>query len=442
MIAKAWEFDLRSNTYRFHLHEGVRFHDRSELTANDVKYTFDIMIAGMPDNHQQLGTGSIKVVAPYTLDITPEQSNRQLVEQLVHPVWGIYREDSDPLEPNGCGPYRFSEYVRGEHLAVERFDHYWNHARTGAARHIDFLFTTDTASRINAIVAGDIDLAMDIGGSQVNDLEDVPEVKVVRSTVGAYNALTFNIAGLTPYDLGKDPSIREAVALGINREVVRDVGWGGNTEDGRTWIPRPALGKHSSRVRGVTFDPERARQLLDRAGWTSSSSGDIRTRRGRRLTLLHVLGGAGDSDPRDSRAAARVISEQLLRIGIETRLDDEPSEVIGTGHYDLYQGVANQNEAYPGRLPDIIHYSKKPGSQFRAPGGKTDDAIERCRASSDREEAQKYAAEAAHQLVDVEHVIVPLAGIYRIWALRNDLAGFVPHPSRTNQRWEGVHRTG
>ncbi len=118
------------------------------------------------------------------------------------------------------------------------------------------------------------------------------------------------------------------------------------------------------------------------------------------------------------------------------------SSSLAEGRYDIYQGVANQNEAYVGRLPDIIYSSRGgPGNRFRAPGGATDEAIERCRSAPTLDEARKYAAEAAHQLVDVDRVVIPLVNLYRIWAIKPTVTGFVPHPSLTNQRWERVYRT-
>ena len=73
-----------------------------------------------------------------------------------------------------------------------------------------------------------------------------------------------------------------------------------------------------------------------------------------------------------------------------------------------------------------------------SPGGETDAAIERCRAADDIEAARRYAAEAMHELVDVEHIIVPIAGLYRIFVASERVHNLVAHPSNTNQRWDTV----
>lgn len=439
MLAESWDYDARAGRYRFNLRRDVEFHDYRAFSAADVQYTFGILIRAMPHNHQQLGPESVRVVGEHVVEITPVQENRWLVEQLVHPVWGINRAGSDPARPVGTGPYRFVDYTKSDCLTVTRFDAHWNRARAARADGITFVFAADSASRVDGLLSGAFDLIIDVPRERVEELEGVDGLRVVRSEVGAYNALSFNIAGDPPNDLGAEPTIREAVGSAIDRRaLLRDV-WAGNAEESTTWIPPAVLGRHASVVQAPLYDPAVASQLLDEAGWEHGSDG-IRHRGGRRLTLSHVLGDPGDSDARDSVPAARFIQRALGHVGIETSISVARPGQLAAGTYDIYQGVANQNEAYAARLPDIIHYShRESGNRYRAPGGLTDRAIEQARVAPTSDDSRRWAAEAAHQLVDVERVIIPLIGVYRLWAMRTGVAGFTPHPSLTNQRWEGVH---
>ncbi len=112
-----------------------------------------------------------------------------------------------------------------------------------------------------------------------------------------------------------------------------------------------------------------------------------------------------------------------------------------SGQFDLMHLTGNQNEPYPCFLPDWQYYSKSsaPSNRWVAPGGGTDTAIEACRAAVDIGEARLRAAQVIHELVDVERVVIPLAGLRRIWAASAMVRGFDAHPSDTNQRWERVH---
>lgn len=439
MLAESWDYETQSGRYQFHLRRDVVFHDQRSFSAEDVEYTFGILIRAMPHNHQQLGPESVRAVGEHVVEITPVQENRWLVEQLVHPVWGINRAGSDPARPVGTGPFRFGDYTKDDCLTVTRFDGHWDRARAARADGITFAFTADSASRVEGLLTGDFDLIIDVPRERLAELEGVGRLRVARSEVGAYNALCFNIAGDPPNDLGADPTIREAVGYAIDRgALLRDV-WAGNAEESTTWIPPAVLGRHASVVQAPLYDPSVASRLLDEAGWHLGSDG-IRYRSGRRLTLSHVLGDPGDSDARDSVPAARFIQRALGHVGVETSIGLARPGQLATGTWDIYQGVANQNEAYAARLPDIIHYSHgESGNRYRAPGGLTDRAIEQARGAPTTDESRRWAAEAARQLIDVERVIIPLIGVYRLWAMRAGIAGFTPHPSLTNQRWEGVH---
>ena len=150
-LAERWTYASESNTYRFELRKGVLFHDGAEFTADDVKYTFDLVVKAYPDNYQALGPGSIRVRDRYLVEMTPTKSNHRLVEQLAHPVWGINRVSSDPMKPIGTGPFRFIEYLRHDRFVVERFPDHWNvNARAHAAR-VVFHFIPDPQARALAL---------------------------------------------------------------------------------------------------------------------------------------------------------------------------------------------------------------------------------------------------------------------------------------------------
>lgn len=446
LLAERWEYNEPTNTYRFFLRRGVKFHDGAELTSEDVKYTFGLINKATPTNYQQIGPDSVKVVDPYTFDFTPLIKNLRSIEQLVHPHFGINRTGSydNPTSPVGSGPYRFVEYVKNDRFVVERFEGYWNPERAAKAKRITFKFVPDAQTRILALRAGDLDLIMDVPRDAAGELEATPGLQVIRSNVGAYNALNFNIAGIPPYDLGKDPVIREAISIAIDRKAVLNRVWAGNAEESNTWIPPTVLGPEAGRIKGPIYDPRRAAQLLDQAGWVPGGDG-IRVKDGRRLALVHMITGPGDSDPRDSVAAAEFIQDQLKRVGVEIKIE-LPELAAGSarqtrGEYDIAHAIGNQNEGNPCFLPDLSYYSKAGGAaRFRGPGGKVDEAIEGCRVAATIADARRFSAEAIHQLVDVERVLIPLIGLYRIWGMKGDLAGFTPHPSLNNQRLEGVYR--
>lgn len=440
MLAERWSYDEGANTYRFVLRQGVRFHDGHELTADDVKFTFDLIAAADPTNYQQLGTSSVRVVDRYTVAITPERPNKRLPEQIAHPIWGINRRGTEVRRPIGTGPFRFVEYAKHDRLVLARHDDYWRVDRRARVPAVEFRFVADAHARYLALRAGQLDLVADAPPEVLTRVEDDPAFRVVRSAVGASNALTINLRGPEPYDLGRHAGVRAALASAVDRAAVVERVWHGAADESVTWLSPAVFGAYRAIVQGVPFDPERADRRLQDEGWVRGPDG-IRQRAGRRLSLVLVV-----SFPAEEHLnAPELLQQQLRAVGVELRIELAADPGIfasrrRAGTFDLIQTIVNQNDAYPCFLPDLLHYgpSSRPAAKFVSPGGATDRAIERCRAADSTAEARRYAAEAIHALVDEAHVVVPIAGLYRVFVTTDRVSGLVAHPSNTNQRWETV----
>ena len=438
-LAERWTFAPESNTYRFELRQGVRFHDGTDFTADDVKYTFDLIIKANPDNYQTLGPSSVQVRDRYVVEMTPTTTNRRLVEQLAHPVWGINRVNSDPMKPVGTGPFRFVEYRRHDRMVVERFADYWNADARAHAQRLVFHFVPDPEARALALRAGQLDLVADVSPSLADELEHAG-LRVMRSEVGACDAISVNIHGGAPYSIGSDPAVRTAIGLALDRKAIVAAAWRNAADASHTWIPPRVLGAHESDVVGPVWDVRRATATLEAAGWQTAADG-VRRKGDQRLSLVLLVA----FPTTEHLHSPELIQDQLKRVGIETRIELMPDAAVSgarrrKGQFDLLQATTNQNEGYPCFLPDLIYYSKSEAASNRwvAPGGAVDLAIEGCRSAPDIETARADAAAAIHALVDVDHVVVPLAGIRRVWVARSAVTNFVPHPSDTNQRWDGV----
>lgn len=438
-LAARWTFDPASNTYRFELRQGVRFHDGAELTAEDVKYTFDLIIKAYPDNYQALGPGSVRVRGRYLVEMTPTTTNHRLVEQLAHPVWGINRVNSDPMTPIGTGPFRFVEYQRHDRFVVERFAEHWRADARAQTPRLAFHFVPDAQARALALRAGQLDLVADVPPALADDL-DHAGLRVIRSDVGACDALSVNIHGRPPYTIGGDPEVRTAIGLALDRQAIVAAAWRQSAEPSHTWIPPRVLGAHAADVVAPASNPERAAAVLEAAGWHTAADG-VRRKGGQRLSLLLLVA----FPTAEHQRSPELIQDALKRVGIETRIEMMPDAAVSgarrrNGQFDLLQATTNQNEGYPCFLPDLIYYSKSGAASNRwvAPGEAVDRAIDACRSAPDADAARADAAAAIHQLVDIDRVVVPVAGVRRVWAASPAVTGFVPHPSDTNQRWDRV----
>lgn len=449
MLAERWEL-REPNTWRFFLREGVTFHDGQPLDAQAVKTGLFDRVAQRPNGSTiKAAPDSAVVVDQYTIDFTPAVPNVRVPQQLVHPSFGVHAPGSDPgRAPVGTGPFTFVEYLQGEQIVVARNEEYWG--QIAQAARITFRFYPDGNARRLALEAGDIDLAYLIAGPDVAGLES-RGFPVVSSPVGAYDALYANVHGTAPgYDLLQDIAVRQAVAHGIDRALLVEGLLDGQASTDQTLVPPGALGPAASTITGFTYDPDRSRALLDAAGWVPGPDG-IREKDGRPLTLTLV---SGFPAAEILRPIPTFIQSQLQLVGIEVRVVERPDSssyqaLITSGEGDLYLEQGNQNDANVGFLPTLLFYngattggSSAPYQTLFAPGPRFDELLMPSFTEPDLARAQQMVAAAMHEAIDVQAVILPLAGVFRTYGMSAQVQGFQPHSSFLSVRWEAVGLTG
>lgn len=434
MLATRWEL-LPPNRWRFHLRTGVRFHDGTPFTAEAVRWTMERM-AHMRPGAAGIAPGSTQVVDDSTVDITPVFANQRLPEQLVHPNYSIMESGSDPTtRPTGTGPFHFVNYRPAEHITVARFDAYWG--TRALLDTIRFQFVPDPATRVLSLRAGATDLVAEFP-------RETRDSRIVRSPLSGYEALYASRHGRAPFDLGTERAVRRAIAMSIDRtRIARDV-WAGASDPAPTVVPSGALGTSASLVHGIAFNPSGARALLDSVGWRSGADG-IRIRAGRRLALVLIV---GFPNPQIHRPLPELVQGALREVGIGVRILQVPDDAawqarVSAGAGDLWMEAGGQNDANPCFLAQLLFYS---GPRLRpsgyahlfAPGAALDHAVDACRAATSRDEVERSAAEAEHELVDEEAIVIPLAATRRLWGVGERVRGFVPHPSSLSQRWDRI----
>lgn len=442
-LAERYEFRA-PNTWRFFIRKNVRFHDGQPLNAEAVK-------VGLFDRLSSEGGGTIKagpesavVVDEFTVDFTPTVPNVRVPEQIVHPGSnGVFAPGSNPAEkPIGTGPFRFVEYIPKERIVVDRNNDYWG-PKAGVAK-IVFRFFPDSNARLLALEAGDLDAIYLVPYQDAGGLED-KGFKVVDSTVGTYEAMYLNFKGEPPFDILKDINVRKAIANGINRDsLVNDVLDGRATKD-QTFIPPQTLGLHARTVKGFSYKPAEAKELLDKAGWQAGPDG-IRVKDGRRLKLTLV---SGFPSAEVHRPIPTFLQSEFRNLGIDLEIVERPDsasfyDLMKEKKGDLWLEQGNQNDGNPGFLPVLLFYTG-PGSSgsgniqgISGPGGKFDEILSGALTEVDMDKTRDIVAQAIHELVDEQVAVVPLAGIFRIYGMREEVSGFVPHPSFANLTWSEV----
>ncbi len=443
-LAEAWEF-VEPGTWRIVLRQGVTFHDGTPFNADAVKYTMD-RIASNGGGVMSIGEESTVIIDDYTVEITPTVVNMRMMEQIGHPNNSILPPGLNPAESrNGTGPFREVEYVAADHYTVEANADYWG--EVGAAvSGINFQFYPDPTARLLALQAGDVDLIVDVPRQSADQVE-AAGATLISGPVGAYEAIYFQINGAEPYDLGQDVAVREAVSIAIDRQQVIDSAWQGNAEPGTTMIPPAILGDSASIVAAPEYDPERARQLLEGAGWVEGEGG-VRAKDGRTLSLT-IINGYGIAA--DHGSVPELIQAQLADIGIELEIIQTPDTAtyeqrLNVGEGDLWLEAGSQNDGNPAFLPELLFSTPEEGGDPEAtaygrafaPGEPFDTEITRSREATDIAEVQEAAAQAMNIVINEERIVIPLCGFYRLVGHSDAVASFDLHASGVNQLWTSL----
>jgi peptide/nickel transport system substrate-binding protein len=321
-LAERWETP-DPLTYIFHLRHGVRFHNGATLTSRDVKWTLDSLIQGKvvsaksstykyiervdtPDDH----TVVLRLSAPYTsllwnlsdgaLGIVPYGSGAELAHA-----------------PNGTGPFKFVSEEQDSELIIERNDEYWG--EKPHVKRVRFAVVPDITTRALELRKGSADIELNaITPDMIVALRQDPnlQVSITPGTVLMY--LAFNLRD----PILKDVRVRQAIAYAIDRPAMIHYLWRDAASPANSILPEQHWA-YDPNVRKYEHDPERAKKILDDAGFRAVNG-----------VRFHLT--IKTSTEEMTRLLAAVLQQQLRQVGIA--LDIRTFE-FATFYSDVVKGA-------------------------------------------------------------------------------------------------------
>lgn len=291
-LADYWEFGADGLTYTFHLRKNVKWHDGQPFTADDVQFSFDSMANPKLNNSYRESildeTESWKKVDDYTFEIKAKRKTVTFLWDvpgvvLVMPkhIWESVPLDKwqnddgstgkDPKKVVGTGPFKLKEWVVGDHVTVVRNDQYY-----GDIPNIDsFIYhvVPDAATQVQALKTGEADIADAIPFAQVDDIKNTPGLDVNAFPTYTFWFYLYNLdPSVTP--LFQDKQVRQALFWALDREsLVKNITFG-FAEVAQGTQPKVSIAYAPDKITThYTYDPDKAKQLLDAAGWKVGSGG-------------------------------------------------------------------------------------------------------------------------------------------------------------------------
>jgi peptide/nickel transport system substrate-binding protein len=415
-LASSWEISSDASAYTFHLRQDVKFHDGTAFDANAVKVTFDHIV---DPNTKSKGAASAlgpyketQVVDSHTVKVVFNAPNAAFINEvagfsIISPA-ALQKYGADfAKNPVGTGPFKFKEYVVGQHVTVERNpDYNWGPApiRTGPPllSEITFRILSDPGARFNALQTGEVHLAPNLNPQDVASVKTSSQYRVyqVASTGMPWNIMIN--AQRPPTD---DVNVRRALLYATDQQaIIRTLYFGLHTAADEIFTPITP-GYDPSRKNQYSHDPTKAGQLLDQAGWTKGANG-MRQKNGQPLKLSFInISGFGFDD------ISQLMQSQFRDVGIQVDISDQSFPAVG----DAYnRGDHN--------LADFFYYDVDPyfvraifGSDQIAHGfnwehysnPQLDALVDRANGTSDAAARTKLYQQANSMIMDAA-VIIPI----------------------------------
>jgi peptide/nickel transport system substrate-binding protein len=396
-LADGWETP-NALTYVFHLRPDVKFHDGRTLTSADVKFTFDSILTGAVKTAKR---GAFRMVTSIeapdraTVVFHLREPYASFLWNLTRPGVGIVPRGSGQemaQHPNGTGPFRFVSIKADEEIVLERNRDYFSDAGgVGTIERVRFRIVPDAIVRALELRKGSADAEINsltpdmvatLGKESGIQAEDQP------GTPLAYVAFNFEDPVLAHRE------VRQALAYATDRGTIIRYLLREQARAASSLLP-PNHWAFEPNVRQYDFDPARAEQLLDAAGF----------RRGADGVRIHLT--LKTSTDQSARLYAAVLADQWKRVGVALELKSLEFATfysdIARGSFQLYtqRWVGGNND------PDMFEYvfsSKKfpPDGANRGHyrNAQLDALLDRARVEMDREkrkailsEVQKIVAE-------------------------------------------------
>ena len=443
-------------TITYKLQSGLKWSDGDPVTSADVKFTWDLIMDPANKVNSQTGYNQIESIATPD-DTTVVVTFKQLyaaalslfsIKDAVLPAHVLQGKPLDGAEfnrlPEGTGPFMITEWRSADSIIADRNPNYREPGKPNLDRIVFKIIPSNEVGSAQ-IRSGEIDILWNLTEAQLPEFEQIADValQVTPSSNIEYLGLNLSMRGMAdpsmPHPILGDRAVREALASAIDRTpIVNDL------LNGKSEVATSPIGLGWAAPEGIQvppYDPEKAKSLLEGAGWTDSDGDGIREKGGTKLSL-EISTPAGNQ--------LRELVEQLLQqefkaVGIDLVINNVPAATLfgnwaengklKRGDFDIVMdtwGADLDPDDFLSTLftSDQIPTAANDGAGwnfFRVQDPALDKAIADGRSSLDQNVRKAAYKTAAERIAD-NIIYIPLYKRSVIDAFRNTVTGQAPNP--------------
>ena len=440
-LATKWTY-VTPTQLRFDLRRGVKFHDGSPFTADDV--VFSLQRIRHPASNMVIyasGIKEVKKIDDFTVDFILDGPNPVLTRNLtyvrmVSKAWAVKNRSENPQDfkakedtfaarnANGTGPFRITGWTPDQRITMVANKDWWDKPK-GNVSEVTYLPIKSDATRVAALLSGDIDLLTDLPPQDVAKLKADPRLKVIDGPenrtiffaldLGSDEIKGSSVKGRNPF---KDRRVREAMSLAIDREAIRRSLMRGLSIPAALMVAPVAYGWSQELDTAPKPDLARAKQLLAEAGYPDGFD--------------TPLACPNDRYVNDEEICQAVVS-MWARIGLKAKLTTQPmsqhSVALQRFELPLYMygwGVTTFDAQYT--LQDIVHTktggADGKGNYSRVSDAKVDALVQQMKVETDVPKRLALMQEALKRTRD-EVLFIPIHHQVRPWAMKAAVS--LPH---------------
>ena len=388
-LAEDWDIEEDGAKWTFYLREGVKFHDGTEMTAEDVEFSLNRLKDeeyGSPRRGDFAVIEQMTIIDDYTIEILLEGPNMVFMTDLLmgYIVPKAYVEEvghsglaSDPI---GTGPFAFVEHRVDDYTLLEAFDDYW-----GGRPNLDslrFRPIPEATTRIVELETGGIHLMSEVPGEEMERLADEPGIEVDSVTGTNWRVLAMN-TDRAPLD---DPNVRKAIAHSIDKERIIETVYPGTSIPAEGPIP-PTSWAYDPDFEGRNYDVDRAMEYLAESDYPE----------GFEATLMI-------SEGEEIRREAPLLQSMLAEVGIDISIQSLEwgtfLERLTTQDYDMLRVGWTTNVEPDALLYNTFHSSSQQFNMFGYHNPRVDELLDRGRTEPDLEERTAIYREVQELIVE------------------------------------------
>ena len=321
-LAERWDVSPNGKTITFHLRKGVEWHDGAPFTADDCLFTYQKLVdprVATPYGSSYMDVKRAEVLDPHTFRVVYREPFSPALESWsmgVIPKHLLEGRDLNTDEfnrnPIGTGPYRFKEWIAGQKIVLEANDRSFE-GRPNIDQYL-YRIIPDSSTMFQELLSGGVDF-MGLNPLQYLRKSETRRIREnyrkFRYPANAYTYLGYNLTS----PLFEDKAVRQALAYAIDRQSIIDGVLMG--------IGQPCTGPFSyvswaynPAVKPYPYDPERARRMLEDAGWQDTNGDGVLEKKGRPFHFT-ILTNQGNSE---RIHAAEIIQQNFRKVGIDAKI--------------------------------------------------------------------------------------------------------------------------